>query len=134
MTPFERADHLIKTSLLATAHDAAAAQGQSQVPDIMDEVDSHYAAFVPVRVDASDKDSTGNEEFRVVEFDGDREGPIDHGPCRNFLEVRGMIRFSCTSWLTPPLGRKDVAKIIKEQFIPFAVTQHFGLVSLGPPA
>ena len=28
---------------------------------------------------------------------------------------------------------KDVARIIKEQFIPYVASQNFGLISLGPP-
>lgn len=94
MTPDERAEHMINTPLLATAHDTAATSGQSEVPDIQDEVDYHYSCFVPIRSDVanefSEATSSANQglgELRIVELNGSRPHPIDHGPCHNFLEV-----------------------------------------------
>ena len=93
VTPLERADHLINTPLLATAHGTAATQGQSYTPTLAEEVESHFTAFVPVRswknAGASNGNATGAEEMRIVELGGsNREAPIDRGPCHNFLEVR----------------------------------------------
>jgi hypothetical protein len=36
---------------------------------------------------ATQRPAPGSGGLRIVELDGRREGPVDHGPCRNFLHV-----------------------------------------------
>ncbi|KAF8314684.1 peptidase C12, ubiquitin carboxyl-terminal hydrolase 1 [Clavulina sp. PMI_390] len=53
-------------------------------------------------------------KLRLVELDGRRAGPVDHGSCSDLLSA--------------------AAKVIKDKFIPHSTSQNFGLLSLGPPA
>jgi ubiquitin carboxyl-terminal hydrolase L3 len=55
---------------------AAGAAGQSAAPPPEAEVDLHYAALVPALV----ADEGGEEGWRLVELDGRKEAPVDHGP------------------------------------------------------
>jgi len=109
LTPEERAAALEKTNKFAKAHSVAANQGQSTVPNVNAVVNLHFVAFVQ----ASSAEDSGNAHRRIVELDGRRPGPIDHGPFTNFLE--------------------DVAKLVRKKFIAHSTSQNFGLVSLGPP-
>ncbi|KAG8967398.1 ubiquitinyl hydrolase 1 [Tulasnella sp. 419] len=105
-TPDERADLLASTTLFADAHKAAAtsAESSSVVPQDLS-TDLHFTAFVQ----APSAENSG--ESRVVELDGRRPCPIDHGPSHNLL--------------------KDVAKIVKEKYITLSTSMHFGLVALS---
>jgi len=109
LTPEERAAALEETTRFAKAHSVAANQGQSTVPTANADVNLHFVAFVQ----ASSAEDSGNAHRRIVELDGRRPGPVDHGPSTNFLE--------------------DVAKLVKKKFIPYSTSQNFGLISLGPP-
>jgi ubiquitin carboxyl-terminal hydrolase L3 len=120
---------LQKTTLLAKAHGAAATQGQSQVPDANADVDMHFVAFIQ----ASSAEGGGNAHKRIVELDGRRPGPIDHGPSLNFLEVCAVYRALRCTFLPLTLVHQDVAKLMKKNFIPHSTSQNFGLVSLGRP-
>ena len=64
----QAADAMERASALHEATDAAARQGQTAAPDAEDEVDHHFIAFV-------------RWNGRLVELDGLKPGPIDHGPC-----------------------------------------------------
>lgn len=83
LSPLERSDALEKTTLFAKAHDVAASQGQSAVPDSNTDVNLHFVAFV--QASSAQEGTTGHS--RLVELDGRRPGPIDHGPINNFLDV-----------------------------------------------
>lgn len=83
LTPEERAAALGETTRFAKAHSVAANQGQSTVPNANADVNLHFVAFVQ----ASSAEDSGNAHRRIVELDGRRPGPIDHGPSTNFLEV-----------------------------------------------
>jgi Ubiquitin carboxyl-terminal hydrolase, family 1 len=72
---------LEETSLFAKAHVAAATFGQSVVPSAKDEVDLHFIAFVQ----ALSAENPG--ERRLVELDGRRQVPLDHGKSEDLLKV-----------------------------------------------
>ncbi len=87
---------------MASAHRAAASQGDTPAPDAHDNVDLHYVAFVKT------------EDGTLWELDGSRKGPLVRGtldkdedvlsqkallwgPLR-FLEREGSdLRFSCVA-------------------------------------
>lgn len=73
-----RAKLLDEATFFEAAHTAAAETGQSAVPQGADkDVDTHFIAFVEA------EDRHGGR--RVVELDGDREGPLDRGECTDLL-------------------------------------------------
>lgn len=98
LTPEERSVALEKTTVLATAHGTAATQGQSRVPDANEEIDLHFVAFVQAS-------SAEDGKKRIVELDGRRLGPIDHGPFTDFLEVWAIQQTSCLKFLPLNLDR-----------------------------
>ena len=63
------ADELNKAEFLHAATTVVASEGQTATPDAEDEVDSHFIAFVR------------NKASRLVELDGQKPGPVDHGVC-----------------------------------------------------
>ncbi|KAH9474019.1 hypothetical protein MJO28_000142 [Puccinia striiformis f. sp. tritici] len=70
----ERAELLEKNNGIASVHADQALSGQSKVPDSNEAVDLHFVCFVK---------STGNDdkaEDRLIELDGRKSFPIDHGP------------------------------------------------------
>jgi ubiquitin carboxyl-terminal hydrolase L3 len=80
MTPHERAKLLEETNLFATAHEAAAAGGQSAMPTNLD-TNYHFVAFVQA------PDVLDFEKHRIVELDGRRSGPVDLGESNDLLTV-----------------------------------------------
>jgi len=106
LSPLARGKLLEETSLFANAHVAAATLGQSVVPSAKDEVDLHFVAFVQAL------SAENPEERRLVELDGRRQGPFDHGKSENLL--------------------KDVANVLRHKYISLSGSQNFGLISLGP--
>lgn len=80
-TPEERAKLLEETDLFATAHETAAAGGQSAMPENLN-TDFHFVAFVQA------PDAQDIEKRRIVELDGRRSGPVDLGESKELLEVR----------------------------------------------
>lgn len=67
LDPVKRAELLEETEALETAHQAAAATGDTQAPSAEDSIDLHYVCFV--------KGKNGN----LWELDGRRKGPLDRG-------------------------------------------------------
>jgi ubiquitin carboxyl-terminal hydrolase L3 len=65
--PSERADLLYNSQALEKAHQGAATQGQSSVPDAEDDIDLHFVCFI--------KDSKND----LWELDGRRKGPLNRG-------------------------------------------------------
>ncbi|KAH7340340.1 cysteine proteinase, partial [Rhizoctonia solani] len=108
-TPEERGKLLEETTLFAKAHIDAATSGQSAVPapDHLD-TDLHFTCFVIAP-------SPETKEKRLIELDGRRVGPIDHGPC----EQEKLL--------------ETVAKIVKERYISVSSSINFSMLSLGPP-
>ncbi|ELU44610.1 ubiquitin carboxyl-terminal hydrolase, family 1 domain-containing protein [Rhizoctonia solani AG-1 IA] len=107
-TPEERGKLLEETTLFAKAHIDAATSGQSAVPapDRLD-TDLHFTCFVIAP-------SPETKEKRLIELDGRRAGPIDHGPS----EQDKLL--------------EDVAKIVKERYISVSSSINFSMLSLGP--
>ncbi|KAF2459186.1 hypothetical protein BDY21DRAFT_301217 [Lineolata rhizophorae] len=66
-SPVERANLLYESQALETAHQSAAAGGDTAAPEAEQSVDLHYVCFV--------KDKRG----RLWEMDGRRKGPLDRG-------------------------------------------------------
>jgi len=81
LTPAERAKHLAETKLFENAHIDAATLGQTAIPTDVD-TDMHFITFIQ---GASGEENGG---MRLVELDGRREGPVDHGPSEDLLKVR----------------------------------------------
>jgi len=112
-TPVERAKLFESTSLFKNIHAEAAQTGQTAPPENLD-VDLHFTCFVEAP-DASVRTSaSGPYSRRLIELDGSRDGPVDHGPVKDFL--------------------KDVAKVIKEDFVGCSESLKFTMMCLGPPA
>jgi ubiquitin carboxyl-terminal hydrolase L3 len=65
--PKERAQILYDSEILEVAHDEAAHQGDSKVPDIGDAVNYGFTAFVR------------GKDGHLWELDGSRKGPVDRG-------------------------------------------------------
>lgn len=67
LKPVDRANLLYESQALESAHQAAAAGGDTTAPSADDKVDLHYVCFVK-----SDKN-------HLWEMDGRRKGPLDRG-------------------------------------------------------
>ena len=68
LKPADRAELVESSNALESAHQSAATQGSSEVPDAEADVDLHYICFV--------KSSKNNH---LYELDGGRKGPLDRG-------------------------------------------------------
>ncbi|RPD64349.1 cysteine proteinase [Lentinus tigrinus ALCF2SS1-7] len=116
ITPLERAKILETTPLFADIHADAASGGQTAVPTDLD-TDLHFTCFVQAPSPPAREDGTPatSEQMRVLELDGRRAGPVDRGQCKDFL--------------------KDVAKIVKDNYIAHTASMQFSLIALsGGPA
>jgi len=89
LSPLERAKVLETTDLFASAHAEAAAGGQTAAPDAALDTDLHFTAFVkaPSAAERAVHGVSAKPDMRLIELDGSRAGPIDHGPCHDVLEV-----------------------------------------------
>jgi len=118
-TPLERAELLRTTPLFTSLHAESASSGQSsQVTD----TDLHFTCFVEapeadVRTTAQELsfgkegvrdlkegmkegslDGEQTSGMRLIELDGRRAGPVDHGECKDLLVV-SIIITSCAERL-----------------------------------
>ena len=84
MTPEQRAKLLQETDLFATAHEAAAAGGQSAMPVNLN-TNYHFVAFVQA------PDAQDLEKHRIIELDGRRSGPVDLGESKELLAVSPSV-------------------------------------------
>ncbi|PLW24819.1 hypothetical protein PCANC_24473 [Puccinia coronata f. sp. avenae] len=73
-SPAERAELLEKDSAIANVHADLAQSGQSKVPSLDEVVDLHFVCFVK-----SHNPDDPAEPARLVELDGRKGFPIDHG-------------------------------------------------------
>lgn len=111
-TPLERAEILSTTPLFARIHTESASSELNQTaPDLYTEL--HFTCFVEApeaefRWVARDRDGKDTEEevekeweeigresgtgMRLIELDGRRDGPIDHGECKDLLKVSFFVR------------------------------------------
>lgn len=67
LAPEQRADLLYNSSALESAHQSAAAKGDTAAPSAKDDIDLHYVCFVKSRSN------------HLWELDGRRKGPLDRG-------------------------------------------------------
>ncbi|KAF2873466.1 hypothetical protein BDV95DRAFT_592829 [Massariosphaeria phaeospora] len=67
LKPSQRAELLYESDALESAHQSAAAGGDTAAPSADDKVDLHYVCFVK------------SEKDRLWELDGRRKGPLDRG-------------------------------------------------------
>jgi len=94
-------------------HAETAATGQTAPPEDLN-VDLHFTCFVEAP-DAHARGSDSDERaLRLIELDGSRGGPMDHGPVDDFL--------------------KGVAKVVKEDVVGSSESLEFTLMYLGPVA
>jgi len=109
-SPLERAKFLETTELFASIHAAAAAGGQTAVPDNLD-TDLHFTCFIQAPEASAREAKTTTGEHRLIELDGRRAGPVDRGKSTDLL--------------------KDVAKYVKEQIMPKAPSLEFSMIALA---
>ncbi|TIB00106.1 hypothetical protein E3P96_02746 [Wallemia ichthyophaga] len=75
----QRAQSVVDASFLKSAHASSASTGQSSVPDANDDVDLHFVAFVHAPAQLTDG-------TRLVELDGRKIAPVDHGSSSDLLK------------------------------------------------
>ncbi|OJT09820.1 hypothetical protein TRAPUB_13690 [Trametes pubescens] len=114
-TPEERAKILETTPLFANIHADAASGGQTAVPADL-ATDLHFTCFVRAPSPPSQEEGTpaSPDGMRLIELDGRRVGPIDRGPCTDFLV--------------------DVAKLVRNLYVAHTASMHFSMIALceGP--
>ncbi|GAA5846901.1 hypothetical protein JCM3766R1_000836 [Sporobolomyces carnicolor] len=98
-SPRERADLLSTSDELASVHETTAQSGQTATPNLEDEVDLHFVTFI-------------NHKDHLVELDGRRNSPINHGP----IKV-GLL--------------EDTVEVVK-RIMELTKSIQFNLVTLGP--
>jgi len=118
-TPEERAKLLATTALFANIHAESAGTGQS-APTA--DTDLHFTCFVEApesdfrkaaRGEELSEDAKGDKVssgMRLIELDGRRTGPIDHGECKDLLT--------------------DVANFVKARFLSSSTSVYFSLMAL----
>ncbi|KAF9236779.1 peptidase C12, ubiquitin carboxyl-terminal hydrolase [Melanogaster broomeanus] len=113
-TPEERAKLLETTPLFGQIHESAASSGQTEVPQNLD-TDLHFTCFVKAPTASARLASTQTEQWRLIELDGGRIGPIDRGECTDLL--------------------KDTAKYVKDVYVSGVKSINFCMLALcpGPP-
>jgi len=126
-TPVERAKLLEETSLFGSIHAAAANSGQTNASEADMNTELHFTAFVRapapsrrahvreeegVSVEEPGEGVGEQEQWRLVELDGMRMGPIDRGECEDLLKVNGLrlLKFSMWIVLNVILGHRQVCE------------------------
>ncbi|KAF9220584.1 peptidase C12, ubiquitin carboxyl-terminal hydrolase 1 [Gyrodon lividus] len=110
-SPEERAKLLETTPLFEQIHASAASSGQTEVPQDLD-TDLHFTCFVRAPTAAARLAETQTEQWRLIELDGGRIGPIDRGECTNLL--------------------KDTAKYVKDFYVSHEKSINFSMMALCP--
>ena len=83
LSPEDAAKSFLEETKLRSVTSVVADQGQTATPDEDDEVNHHFIAFVI------------SEDEHLLELDGMKPGPVDHGPCTLdmlFLKAISIIR------------------------------------------
>ncbi|KAJ3505176.1 hypothetical protein NLJ89_g7552 [Agrocybe chaxingu] len=118
-TPNERAHLLATTPLFANIHSESASSGQSAA---VAETDLHFTCFVAapdsdirkaaegVELKPEDKEDKVSSGMRLIELDGRRAGPVDHGECKDLL--------------------KDAANLVKARYLSGTASVYFSLIAL----
>ena len=65
--------------------------GQTAPPKDLN-VDLHFTCFVEAPDASTRTSAAGQYSKRLIELDGTRDGPVDHGPVDDFLKVRNNRR------------------------------------------
>ncbi|KZW00032.1 cysteine proteinase [Exidia glandulosa HHB12029] len=108
-TPDARGKLLEETEIFASIHATAARGGQSAIPRNND-TDLHYVVFLL----APSPSSEGLEQ-RVIELDGRRPLPVDHGACADDKLLDA------------------VAKIVQNKYMIYSTSLQFSMIALAPP-
>ncbi|VDB95466.1 unnamed protein product [Peniophora sp. CBMAI 1063] len=110
-SPLDRAKILETTDIFANIHAEAAAGGQTAAPSADEKVDLHFTCFVkaPTVVERATQAPAG--EYRLIELDGRRSGPVDRGECTDLL--------------------KDAARYIRENIVPKMDSMQLGMIALA---
>ncbi|KAL9104048.1 MAG: hypothetical protein Q9163_000945 [Psora crenata] len=109
LSPHDRAKLLETSGDLASAHSAAAAEGNTPAPSADDHVDLHFVAFVK------------SAENNLWELDGSRKGPLNRG---KLLEGEDVLSEKALE-----LGPKKFLK--REEETPLG-EMRFSILALGP--
>lgn len=109
LAPLDRANLLYESQALESAHQSAAQQGDSSVPDAEESVDLHYVCFI--------KSASGH----LWELDGRRKGPLDRGLLEKDADV-----------LSEEALRKGVRGFLDREKDSGKGELRFSLVVLGP--
>ena len=125
LTPAERAKLLETTELFASAHAAAANDGQSRMPE-GGKTNEHFVAFVQA------PDPTQPGKHRLIELDGRRSCPADLGECTDLLSVSLILRLARIPGLTC-LKSKATATFVKNNYMSLTNSDTFSMIALGPP-
>ena len=102
-SPLERAQFLESTDLFTNIHAAAAAGGQTAVPDNLD-TDLHFTCFVQAPNASAREAEVATGERRLIELDGGRAGPVDRGESTDLLKVRIHCLPGLSAMLTEYVG------------------------------
>jgi hypothetical protein len=102
-SPLERAQFLESTDLFTNIHAAAAASGQTAVPDNLD-TDLHFTCFVHAPDASAREAEVATDERRLIELDGGRAGPVDRGKSTDLLKVRNHSWPGLSALLTECVG------------------------------
>ncbi|KAF9003071.1 ubiquitin carboxyl-terminal hydrolase [Cyathus striatus] len=129
-SPLERAKFLETSSPFTSIHSETAQSGQTATPTILD-TDLHFTCFVAApeaefrdvaegKAPRPDFSGEGGEVegkksgMRLIELDGRRNGPIDHGECTDLL--------------------RNASSVIKERYMSSTSSLNFSLMALAPTA
>jgi ubiquitin carboxyl-terminal hydrolase L3 len=124
----ERAKLLEESELFADAHVEASSAGQALLRDEDADTQLHFTAFVQAMVDG---------EPHLIELNGIRRGPVDHGPSSgDLLSVReALCAVRALSELLTLSPLQDAARLIKDRFMAADPTSIlFNICCLGGPA
>lgn len=101
-SPEIRGECFIVDRNIKEMHETTSRHGQSSLPDNQQQIDFHYTSIVPHR-------------GHIIELDGRKSGPVNHGPCgsdfiksglevvKKFIESDpGNLHFSVLAFCSPP--------------------------------
>lgn len=86
-TALDRAKFLESTEIFTDIHAAAAAGGQTAVPEDLN-TDLHFTCFVHAPEASIREAEIVTGKRRLIELDGGRAGPVDRGESTDLLKVR----------------------------------------------
>ncbi|KAI6001923.1 hypothetical protein EDD15DRAFT_2158060 [Pisolithus albus] len=111
-TPVECSTLLATTPLFASIHSSAAMAGQTDASTADMHTTLHFTVFVRAPAASARAHEPDNVEWRLIELDGRREGPIDRGKCGDLL--------------------KDAAKYVDRFYVSHANSMQLSMMALCP--